>query len=106
MTRPVTICVLTYGNYPELAKRCINSIVSNCDKSQYRLVVGANAIDHHTRDYLNTLLSEGSIDNLYQSEININKCPMMRQMFYDIDTEFIWWFDDDSHIFDHQAFSQ
>jgi len=106
MTRPVTICVLTYGDYPELARRCINSIVSNCDRNHYRLVVGANSVNHHTRDYLNTLVSIGSIDALYESEININKCPMMRRMFQDIDSEFIWWFDDDSNIIDTQALSQ
>ncbi len=40
----------------------------------------------------------GAIDRLHISEVNINKCPMMRRMFADVDTEFIWWFDDDSYI--------
>jgi predicted O-methyltransferase YrrM len=106
MTPPVTVCVLTYGDYPELATRCIGSIISNCDRHQYGLVVGANAIGRHTSVFLNELLTNGSIDALHQSETNINKCPMMRQMFQDIDTEFIWWFDDDSHIVDPQALSQ
>jgi predicted O-methyltransferase YrrM len=69
-------------------------------------MVGANAIGHHTRDYLKTLLSSGFIDDLHDSKTNINKCPMMRRMFHDIDTDFIWWFDDDSHIIDPHALSR
>ena len=42
--RPVTICVLTYGDYPQLAKRTIESIRFHCARSSYRLVVGANAV--------------------------------------------------------------
>jgi hypothetical protein len=51
-----------------------------------------------TRDYLRDLKSEGAIDRLVVSRSNLNKCPMMRRMFDDIDSEFVWWFDDDSHI--------
>jgi hypothetical protein len=81
-------------------------IISNCDRNQYRLVVGANAVGHHARNYVDSLLANGSIDYLHESKININKCPMMRRMFHDIDTDFIWWFDDDSHVVDRQALSK
>ncbi len=95
---PVTICVLTYGAYPDLARRCIDSIIQHCDRKQYRLVVGANAVSQDTRDYLDGLKKKKAIDRIYYSAKNINKCPMMRRMFKAIKTEYIWWFDDDSYI--------
>src|SRR6185295_10266689 len=96
--RPVTIGVLTYGDYPELAKRTIESIRFHCARSAYRLVVGANAVCAETRGYLERLRDEGAIDRLILSDENLNKCPMMRRMLESVDTEFFWWFDDDSYL--------
>ncbi len=95
---PVTICVLTYGDYPRLARRCLESIRRCCDRASYRLVVGANAIGAETTTYLRRLQRAGHIDRLLASRVNLNKCPMMRRLFRRIDTEFIWWFDDDAYI--------
>jgi hypothetical protein len=95
---PVTIAVLTYGDHPELARRCLESIRRHCDRDLYRLVVGANAVCAETRSYLTRLRSEGAIDRLLLSETNLNKCPMMRRMVEDLDSEFLWWFDDDSFV--------
>ena len=92
----VTLCVLTYGNHPRLARRCLNSIRRHCPRRLYRLVVGANAVGAETAAYLKSLLSAGHVDRVHWSRRNLNKCPMMRRMFADVDTEFIWWFDDDS----------
>ena len=95
---PVTICVLAFGDHAELVRRCIGSIIEHCQRSRYRLVVGANAVGDDTRRYLDELEAGGAIDRLVSSDENINKCPMMRRMFEDIDTEYIWWFDDDSFV--------
>ncbi len=103
---PVTICVLTYGDYPDLAERTIGSIRDHCERSRYRLIVGANAVAPKTLDYLRRLESERSIDTLIVSAENIDKSPMMRRMFEGIDTEFIWWFDDDSYITDQHALAR
>ncbi len=97
-TAPVTICVLTYGDHPGLAQRTLGSIRKYCDRSDYRLVVGANAVGRETREYLRNLQEDGLIDRLLMSPANLNKCPMMRRMFRELDTEFLWWFDDDSWI--------
>ena len=97
-SRSVTICVLTYGDYPALARRTLESIRFHCARSAYRLVVGANAVCRATHDYLRGLEAEGAIDRLVLSPSNLNKCPMMRKLFEDVDTEFVWWFDDDSTI--------
>lgn len=98
MTTRMTICVLTYGDHSALARRCINSILQHGDRSLARLIVGVNAGSPETLGWLRAKLADGSIDVLHESATNLNKCPMMRRMFADVDTEFIWWFDDDSHI--------
>jgi hypothetical protein len=96
--KKVTVCVLTYGDYPDLAKRCINSIIDKCPRAMYELRVGCNSVSLETLAYVTGLCHEGLIDCLYVSHDNINKSPMMRRMYKDVNTEFIWWFDDDSYI--------
>ena len=103
MPPPVTICVLTFGHYPQLARRAIESIRMHCVRSDYNLVVGANAVCQETREYLDAAYAEGAIDRLIVSDRNLHKCPMMASMFEAIDTEFIWWFDDDSYVTDGDA---
>jgi len=106
MRPPVTICVLTFGRYPQLARRTIDSIRMNCRRSDYDLVVGANAVCHETREYLETANAEGAIDRLIVSDRNLTKCPMMALMFDGIETEYIWWFDDDSYVTGQDALPQ
>jgi len=95
---PVAICVLTFGAHPALAKRVLESISQYVPRSLYRLVVGANAVGEETGHYLQTLREREKIDHLIRSEANLNKCPMMRQMFQYVRSEFVWWFDDDSYV--------
>lgn len=94
----VTIAVLTYGDYPALARRAIDSVLAHCRRASYRLVVGANAVGTETRDYLKGLKARGAIDRLILSPVNINKCPMMRRMLRGVRTPYVWWFDDDSYV--------
>jgi hypothetical protein len=103
-TVPVTVCVLLYGEHPELARQCIESVRRYCPRGQYRLNVGSNAIGETTRRYLNELRCGGGLEQWLDSEQNLNKCPMMRRMFATIETEFIWWFDDDSYVTSPEAF--
>lgn len=95
---PVTICVLTYGPHADLARQCLESIRRHCPRRRYRLIVGANAVCRETRGYVDRLHARGEIDHLFVSEANLNKCPIMRHMFALVETEFIWWFDDDSYL--------
>jgi GT2 family glycosyltransferase len=107
MNRPkVTICVLTYGDYFSLAHRVIESIGRYCPRPEYHLVVGANTVGAQTLTYLQSLEKAGDIDRLIVSPVNLNKNPMMRRMFANIDTEFIWWFDDDSYFLASNAFPE
>jgi hypothetical protein len=99
----ITICVLTYGHHFRLAHRVIESVCKHSSRPEYRLVVGANAVGNRTLELLTERNEAGEIDQLIISQMNLNKCPMMRQMFEKVDTEFIWWFDDDSYITDSHA---
>ncbi|HTL55809.1 MAG TPA: glycosyltransferase [Candidatus Limnocylindrales bacterium] len=100
----VTFCVLTYGDYPRMATRVIESIQRHCPRAEYRLVVGANAVSNPTLSFLESLERGGDIDDLIVHEENLNKCPMMRRMFERVGTNLVWWFDDDSYIVDPAAF--
>jgi hypothetical protein len=94
----ITVCVLTYGNHFALARRAIGSVQAFFPREDYRLVVGANAVGPETLTWLTQLERTGAIDDLIVSPINLNKCPMMRLMLARVDTEFAWWFDDDSYV--------
>src|SRR2546428_6178393 len=100
----VAICVLTYGDHFSLAERAINSVRRHCRRTAYQLIVGANDVGRQTERYLAQLRTSREIDRLLLSRENLYKCPMMRRMLADIRTQFIWWFDDDSHIQDGAAF--
>ncbi|MCI0746452.1 MAG: hypothetical protein L0Y58_13700 [Verrucomicrobia subdivision 3 bacterium] len=102
----ITICVLTYGDFLWLAHRAIECIRRHCPRSAYSLVVGANAVGTKTRAYLESLHTAGEIDHFIDSPVNLNKCPMMRQMFERVETELIWWFDDDSYVAERGVLQQ
>lgn len=102
----VTICVLTFGDHAALAQRCLESIQRFCRRPQYQLIVGANAVGAETEGYLKALRRAKAIDHLVSGRRNLHKCPMMRRMLARVDTEFIWWFDDDSHLTKPGTFSR
>ncbi|MSU62694.1 MAG: glycosyltransferase family 2 protein [Pedosphaera sp.] len=102
----LTLCVLTFSEHFRLAKRTLESIWSNCDRADFRLIVGANAAGADTLSFLSERHRSRDIDELIVSPTNLSKCPMMRRMFANITTEYIWWFDDDSFITDPGALSQ
>ncbi|MBI4659578.1 MAG: hypothetical protein HY735_12125 [Verrucomicrobia bacterium] len=102
----VAICLLTFGDYPQLARRALDSFQTNCKRSLYKLIVGANAVSHETLRLLKARQAVGDIDHLIISGTNLCKYPMMRRMFECIDTEYVWWFDDDSFVTGRRALSQ
>ena len=102
----LTICVLLYGDYHLLAKRCIDSVVNLCQRGDYQLSVGCNTVGSATQRYVQKLFDDGIIHHLYASPTNLNKCPMMRRMFQDVRTQFIWWLDDDSYLVAPDALSK
>jgi hypothetical protein len=103
MNKDVTICALLYGDYPQLASRCLDSLRS-LPKEPCELRIGLNAVSAATRDIVDAFCRDWQAANgtvlLYPSETNIYKCPMMRQMFHGaapVTTPYVMWFDDDSY---------
>jgi hypothetical protein len=70
------------------------------------IFVGANAPSQQTDAVIAEYLAAGKIDRVFRSEHNRNKCPAMREMFAEVLTPLIWWFDDDSHIEALSAFDR
>lgn len=100
-----TVCVLMYGRHPDLARRCLDSIMSRLAPNQYKLRVGLNEVCAETRAYVRGL-HDGPLDlRVYESTENLHKYPMMRRMFYDSEsplrTPYLMWFDDDSYLIGH-----
>jgi GT2 family glycosyltransferase len=102
----ITICLLSYGDYPRLVRRALDSIRENCPRSEYTLAVGANEVCQETRELLDDRLARGDIDRLHSSPTNVGKSPMMRRIFAEVRTDFIWWFDDDAYITEAGALSR
>lgn len=97
-----TIGVLLFDDYPHLAKRCLGSLqrVFPAEFCRRHLRVGGNAIAASSKAYLDQLLADGvlSPENVFLSETNSYKYPMMRRMFETVTTEYVIWFDDDSYL--------
>jgi ADP-heptose:LPS heptosyltransferase len=95
-----TVCVLCYGPYPELAKRCIGSILDSTPPEMIDLRVACNECSPETLKYLSKL----PITKTYVHQKNKKKYPVMREMFWDetcpIKTNYVLWFDDDTQIVD------
>jgi len=94
----ITVCVLCYGPHPDLAKRCLSSILGTLPPDRIDLRVATNQAAPATIEYLKTL----PITKLYINSENRHKYPVMRDMFWDekhpITTNYTLWFDDDTWI--------
>lgn len=101
-----TVCVLLFGNHPDLAERCLRSIVQRADWTLVKDIrIACNGISQETVDIVHTVTSKIPTDvavHVYAADANRFKYPMMRRMLYDVAnpviTQFIMWFDDDSYI--------
>ncbi len=98
-----TICVLLYGDYPDLAKRCLNDGLLSMPPDEVEIRVGMNECSKATTLYVEALVDKGLLqrDNIYFTERNLHKYPMMRQMFHGprpLTTAHTVWFDDDSFL--------
>lgn len=96
-----TICALFFGDFPQLAERCLSSIL-RIPSDQYELRIGLNETSVATRNVISALLRDHSHYRYYESLENIHKYPLMRQMLHDplapITTPYTMWFDDDSFV--------
>ena len=95
-----TVFVLCYGDYTELAKSCLTSILNNSLLDRIELRVACNQVSRSTLEFLEDL----PIQRLYVYEENRRKYPVMREIFNDpsnpITTPYLLWFDDDTNVVD------
>lgn len=99
----VAVCVLLYGDYKNLAVRCIESIRRAKWHDSVNIVIGMNAVCDQTREYIYDLYGNYARATVFDSQQNIRKYPMMRHMFYDnecgaLKSDVVMWFDDDSYL--------
>lgn len=94
----ITVCVLCYGPYTELAKKCLTGILKTIPVEKLDLRVATNQVPQATIDFLKTL----PITKLYLNSENRYKYPVMREMLHDpqapIQTKYMVWFDDDTWV--------
>lgn len=97
-----TVCVLLYGDYPELARRCLGSLTRFVEHGAiHSLRIGCNATGAKTDAYIAALVKQyPHIVFVNHSTTNRLKYPVMRELFTApaLETEFTVWFDDDSWI--------
>jgi len=96
-----TICVLLYGDYPDLALRCLKPLLPFIGKVDLR--IGMNAVGERTKSMVGELLDlYADKIHVHESSENILKYPMMRRLLYDPTwpklQDYVMWFDDDSCI--------
>jgi hypothetical protein len=96
----LTAFVLGYGDHLDLIKRCLDSILANSPRERLEIRVGLNQPSKRVHDYVFGLHSQ--IRWVTVDDGDRRKYPAMRQMFWDrdcpIETRYVLWFDDDSHV--------
>lgn len=110
-----SVNALVFGDHPELAKRCLNSIARSADKDLVAEVrVGMNAACDETRAFVFDLMEKAPCPFFVYEEVtgsNVMKYPLMRRMLYDVEHPIpadqvpnVMWFDDDSFIVNGDRF--
>jgi GT2 family glycosyltransferase len=99
MQPPVTVCVLFYGDHVGLCDRFFTRLFRHTQPEFFELRIGLNAVCQRTADFVAEFSAKHPNTQIYRSERNIYKDPMMRRMFYPdrIGTRWTIWFDDDSY---------
>lgn len=106
-----TLCALFYGDYPELAERCLSSLrplLPSPRVAEIRLA--ANAPSPAVTRVLESFVDSAPVrTTLDTASHNRRKYPVMRSLFYGvapITTDWVMWFDDDSCLRNPQAMPQ
>lgn len=100
-----TICCLFYGDYPELAKRLLDSLQA-LPADEYRLRVGANELSARSLLEIMQQLETLPLERLVDSATNRHKYPVMRELLHADwpQTPYVMWFDDDSFVAEPSGF--
>jgi len=96
----VTVCVLMYGNYHELHRRCLSALLTTTTPDKVDIRIACNEVCPETLAYLSDVVNDKHVAKVIINQANIKKGPAMRQLLHDeqhpIDTKWMIWFDDDS----------
>ena len=102
-----SLCVLLYGDYLQLAERCLSSIsstpglIENVSDIRLGLHALGNYSRHHVMGWSKAVATQGMKVHHYVPHGNVFKYPTMRRMFYDKVnpvSDYVMWFDDDSYL--------
>jgi hypothetical protein len=97
-----TAFVLGYGEHEKLLRRCLDSILANSPAHRLDLRVALNQPCPASERYVASLGDR--VTKVYTDRGDRRKYPAMREMFWDascpIETRYVLWFDDDSHVID------
>lgn len=95
-----TVCVLLYGDFLNLARRCLDPVFKLYESGLVDLRIGFNEVAQSTLDYVSSKTPK--VEHSWTANPQIYKYPMMRQMFHSekLKTPYVMWFDDDSYIKD------
>jgi len=94
-----TICMAMYGDYLDLQKQSLLSIIDTVPRNRRQIRVGTNAVPPATLDWLNGLRDRDEIQYLKINPTNEFKYPLMRDLFsHEAGTldQWVIWFDDDT----------
>lgn len=96
----ITVFVLLYGDYHDLHKQCLNSLIATTSADRVEIRVGSNMLCQESVELIEKYMEEGRISLHYRHLSNDKKYPVMREMFHDpenpIRTKYLIWFDDDT----------
>lgn len=94
-----TVCCLLYGDFPELANRCLKPI-SKLLSYGVQVRAGCNEVSTAVKGIVETLLPASLGAKVCYESPQIFKYPMMTRLFQlePITTDYVMWFDDDSYI--------
>lgn len=93
----LTIVVLCYGAFPDLARRCLGSILTTIPPDRVDVWTVANACSEDTLAYLRSLPTT----RRFEFPENPKKYPVLRRLLHEADgvsTPYLVWFDDDSYV--------
>lgn len=98
MTKKFTVCSLLFGEYTNLARRCLEPLSVLSSLGLINLRIGMNQVCQATKDYVSEKFKNA--EYICEADPQLYKYPMMRKLFYDkpISTDYVMWFDDDSYI--------
>lgn len=104
-----SVCLLFYGDHPELAHRCLDSIWQRLAAGKPYISdirIGLNVVSDASRQIIDWFVAHASGDHklpviTYESSQNVCKYPLMRRMALtdpQPPAELLMWFDDDSYL--------